>query len=394
MRLSAINYQNENRTIRALANHRSRIDTAACTRNFCRNTVNDTFNDYHCGSSATSFVIKRKLNEIFQNVDTVPIRNIRKLKGETLSKSKFYDEKYIANFIDDNKEIVKKIKKVDWVVLNGEGCISVYNKDTCNMLYLIHLAKYKFNKHVAIINTSIYRKNYVQDLSKEEQNEYDDILKLIINEVDYCAVRDYYSLMNILPLNTEKVELSFDCLPLYVRDYYNNFDIKLDSDYILISGGNYLPEDYEDIINKIYQKTKKKMYFLYCDVENAQCKEELELFERLSKKIGKDIKLIKTSDIDEFISVIDNAKILISGRFHHTIAAFMVNTPFVSFKTNTKKIETILNMMDYTERLVDSTNAIDKVLELLAINNKDNNKNKQAEIIKLAENNFKFSDKE
>lgn len=356
--------------------------------------LNDTFDDYHCGSSATSFVIRRYLSERFNNTESISINEIRSLQGETLRKSQFFDENYMNQFISDNKKIVDKIEQMDWIIINGEGCISVYNKDTCNMLYLIHIAKYKFHKHVAIINTSIYRNNYVQDLTSEEQEEYDGILTTVINEVDYCVVRDYLSLIGLAPLNLKPVGLSFDCLPLYVKNYYNHFDLHLEKDYIVISGGNYLPKDYENIIYEIYQKTKKKMYFLYCNVKVAECKDELQMFERLSKKIGKDIELFKTSDIDEFISVIDNASLLISGRFHHTIASFMVNTPFITFKTNTKKVESILVMMDYKDRLVDSSNATLKALELLKKKQKDDNHEKQAEILNLAENNFNFKNKE
>ena len=136
------------------------------------------------------------------------------------------------------------------------------------------------------------------------------------------------------------------------------------------------------------------MYFLYCNVKVAECRDELQMFERLSKKIGKDIELFKTADIDEFISMIDNASLLISGRFHHTIASFMVNTPFITFKTNTKKVESILSMMDYKDRLVDSSNAITNALELLKKNKKDDNREKQEEILALAENNFNFKNKE
>jgi len=367
----------------------------------CRSTslnravfLNDTFDDYHCGSSATSFVIRRYLSEKFTDVESIPINEIRFLQGETLRKCQFFDEDYMNLFISNNRRITDKIEQVDWVIVNGEGCISVYNKDTCNMLYLIHLAKYKFHKQVAIINTSIYRNNYVQDLTKEEQEEYDGILTTVINEVDYCVVRDYLSLIGLSSLKLKPVGLSFDCLPLYVKNYYNHFDLHLEKDYIVISGGNYLPRDYENIIYEIYQKTKKKMYFLYCNVKVAECRDELQMFERLSKKIGKDIELFKTADIDEFISMIDNASLLISGRFHHTIASFMVNTPFITFKTNTKKVESILSMMDYKDRLVDSSNAITNALELLKKNKKDDNREKQEEILALAENNFNFKNKE
>ncbi len=51
--------------------------------------------------------------------------------------------------------------------------------------------------------------------------------------------------------------------------------------------------------------------------------------------------MIDTPSALAWLQTIATARILISGRFHHTIAAAVLGTPSVTFSSNTPKIEEI-----------------------------------------------------
>lgn len=356
--------------------------------------VNDTTDDYHCGSTITSFILRQKLRTKFNNIESVTIDEIRKIKMEVLTIDAFENIEIQNSYIKSCKNIFEKINRNDWIVINGEGCISIYNNDTCKLLFLIYLAKKRYNKKVAIINTSIYTNNYCQKLTSKEYYNYTSILKQVLSCADYCVVRDYISYMEANRLEASNVQLGFDSLPLYIEKYYNNVKSISNEQYIVISGGNFLPSNYVDIISNISNNYKNKIYYLYCNVENHPCTDELELYEKIKEKVGDKIELYETNDMNEFVSIIDNAKMLISGRFHHTITAFMTNTPFVTFKTNTKKVEAILSMIGYEERLVNKENYMEKIEKIMQADGKDNNTEMQKSICELAEINFRFDNKE
>lgn len=352
--------------------------------------INYASDNDNCGSSINNFVVQRYLNQGFMNVEYTAISQLKSLQDGVPKKSQFFDDGYMSSFIEANQGFINKIRNFDWIVINGEGRSFMYSQDTVNMLYLIHLVKFKFHKCVVLINDSIYRNNYVQNISTVEQEDYDKILTTVMNEIDYCTVQNYYSLINLSVLKLKSMILTFNCLPLYVDNYYNHFDLHLESDYIVFGIGNDIPGDYENIIYKIYQQTKKKIYILYWCGKNEAHDVKFPIFEKLSERIGSDVQLFKTSNIDESISLIDNAELLISEDCCYTIVSFMVNTPFIVLSNGNKEIETVIDMMEYRNRLVDSKDILGKVQELLKKSEKDNNQVKREELVGLAKNNFNF----
>ena len=348
--------------------------------------INDTFDDYHFGCSGTSLAIREKLGEMFDKLDSIPIgRATRDQNKPPLKYSQFIDKNYFLSWSKNNSDIVYKIKQCSYVVINGEGCISRYNRDTCALLYLAYAAKVYFKKKVAIINHSVFINNYVDNLSDEDQLEYERIIKLTYSVIDYSAVREYKSLLQINSLVPGKSSLSFDSLPVYIDEYFNEKPIK-HSDYILVSGGNYIDEtQIKSYIVNFYQhysneENKRKILFLYSEIKNSPCIDDMHLYRYLKSELlnyNIKIQLYKATDLDDWLSVIKNTSMLISGRFHHSIAAFMFDRPFVAFKTNTPKLEAILGMMHADDRLIDENVLLEESKRAYDIMNKKRSHSEQ-----------------
>jgi polysaccharide pyruvyl transferase WcaK-like protein len=60
---------------------------------------------------------------------------------------------------------------------------------------------------------------------------------------------------------------------------------------------------------------------------------------------GERFELLHTTSPLQWLAAIADAALLVSGRFHHTIAAAFVDTPFIVMESNTPKIAGIMQML-------------------------------------------------
>ena len=76
--------------------------------------------------------------------------------------------------------------------------------------------------------------------------------------------------------------------------------------------------------------------------------------------------LINANSEKEWLATIDQARLLISGRFHHSIAAAFLKTPFVALQTNTPKLDALLEMLSLPWKLsVTDNNASELLMEMV-----------------------------
>ena len=100
--------------------------------------------------------------------------------------------------------------------------------------------------------------------------------------------------------------------------------------------------------------------------------------------------LVDATSIDEWLDTINNATLLVSGRFHHSIAAFCLNTPFIALNSNTHKVHAICSMMGEAEPLLYSD---PQLFDQLNLHTKElpssvDNSEKMKFLCELAEKNF------
>lgn len=102
--------------------------------------------------------------------------------------------------------------------------------------------------------------------------------------------------------------------------------------------------------------------------------------------------LINASSMEEWLDTINHATFLVSGRFHHSIAAFCLNTPFIALNSNTHKVHAICAMLEQPEPLLYSDpQLLDHLMlrtKVILSNLSINNEMKIAEICELAQRNF------
>ncbi len=188
------------------------------------------------------------------------------------------------------------------------------------------------------------------------------IYKLVYQTIDFAAVREHFSSNLLKNLGIKHVQ-SFDSLPLYIRDVYRNTGKEKKKNKVLIAGSaawlnlsmhlrdekgnieNYQSGidfliEYIDILNK---KGYEVSFIMGAQAYPSQ--DDIEFLEYL--KIRKaQILLIEAKSLNEWLDHISEASLLVSGRFHHTIAAACLKTPFILFNSNTPKTEALAQYLN------------------------------------------------
>lgn len=363
--------------------------------------LNDTFDTFHHGCSATSIAIKMQLMKISKgkNVESVSWRDIHAPELYPKKVGEYVSDEFFEKWKDKNRLIYLKILNSNHIIINGEGSLSHYDAGTLILLYLAYISKVRFGKHVSIINHSLYYREYNKAEDHEDYDEYKNIIRLVYEAIDNAVLREKKSYLQLKHLVPDKGILGFDCLPLYIKNHYIQQDIHI-SNYILISGGNNLGEWYAEYIYMVHDYLQKyfgkklKIYFLFSDIPYSNESFDLGIYEKVVGKLSKNEAMIyKVQTTDEWLSVIEKAVLFISGRFHHTIASFMLNTPFLVFEADTKKVESMLYEINKEECLINQNEVINNLSQTRKIIESnhffdDSNENIKSNIIEQSKINF------
>jgi polysaccharide pyruvyl transferase WcaK-like protein len=223
------------------------------------------------------------------------------------------------------------------------------------------------------------------DLSLDNPN-ITGLYKLVYDTIDFSAIREPVSSSLASKMNIEFTE-SFDCMPLYIKQHYKPHGNK-DSKTLLIAGSaawlhlNILSnesgniEEFEKGLSQfisylnIMSEKGYKLQFLY-GAKEYPAKDDREFMAFIEKRLSRSWTVLTATSLDEWLAHIENAALLVSGRFHHSIAAACLGTPFIALNSNTPKIDGMLvslgcskifnyNDADLSSRLLDFTSNLQK----------------------------------
>ncbi len=298
--------------------------------------VNDTSNNHHHGCE-------------------IVMKNLENL----LNKNNLKITKRVKNGINWLNEIsiLNNLKNIDIVIVNGEGSIHHNQKIGLDMIKIAEYAK-KYNKPAVLINCTY------------EGNSFD--YRKYLNFFDIISVRENFSYEELKKINISS---------LIVPDLIFYFDLFKDSFYkksnkIIVSDSNIL-----EVTNKLFHFYKKNKNYLYIPMLRNGIKlihKDYFLLKKIKyyfiKSIFKFFKFEPNNNdrnryygvgsAYKYFEILKQNNFLVSGRFHSTCFAIITKTPFLAIKSNTFKIESLIEDIQLNkERLIDlnyfSNNIID-----------------------------------
>ena len=306
--------------------------------------INFTADAYHWGCYGTSMEIYTTLIESGYFIETRSVYEVHTLKPTPQNNNEFYDNNFFKKYSEENQDLCRSISNSDVIVINAEGTLHGLAKGPINLLYLMLISKKYFKKVVHLINFSCFP-NGDNTAPKDNTAIYIDVLKMLDNVV----VREIFS-ENLLKEVGIKAMSGFDCLPRFLSRY-NLTERTKSNECVLVSGGVRMPEEYVSFyvkfINWLYSKNIPVRFLVGAksDPDNAEYK-----FWHYLKQTTKhkDMKLVDAKSFKSWADEFRSASFFFSARFHHTIAALSIGTPFAVLPSNTQKISAMLNTISST----------------------------------------------
>ena len=351
--------------------------------------INFTGSSYHWGCYGTSIEIYHSLIEKNYYVEIINV-DVTHFLSPTIEKiSDFDDQNFFNKFCKINTPLINSISQSDIIVVNGEGTLHRLGKAPLNLLYIMHISKKHMGKKVHLINFSCFPNG---DTSMPEGSTA--IYPAIFQDLDIITPRDHIT-KEILQKSGIRVNQSFDCLPRFLNRY-KLLNCHNPKGNILVTGGvTFNDNRYELMVEFInyFLKNNISVKFLL-GAHFSPALEDIKLQQRLKENPKlTNLKVIQTYSMEEWIYEFKSASFLFSARFHHTIAALSVGTPFKFLKSNTPKIEAALETIneDIKKFVINETQndllidaAETSLSNSLSIKSKDRVNN----MLSLANNNF------
>lgn len=365
---------------------------------------NDTSAWYHWGCTGTSRALKEYIQRLGFEIEAVPIATTYSLL-EVPPFEEFDTIERFNLFQKSNEKVFDQIQNSDIVVITGEGTIHDLRAGPRALLYLAHISKKFLNKHVEIINHSAYPKddpllsadflkNFQTEREKSEQElmQAQFIYRSIYNELDFVAIREPFSREVMHDIHVSST-LSFDCLPLYIKDHYSE-PKKVEAKSVVIAGSVAFTESgalqlcqYIDHLNEMGFKIN-----VLIGAAAFPSRDDESFVQFLKLHVQAPLNIITATSMHKWLDTINHATFLVSGRFHHSIAAFCLHTPFIALNSNTHKVHAICSLLEQEPPLLFSDpNLLDHLLartEIILKAPTVDNGAKIEEICRLAEKNF------
>ena len=287
---------------------------------------NDTRNEYHHGCS----LVVKNIFSFFNNLNVDIIKTF---------------PSGINNL--QNRNLENLIKKVDLIIVNGEGTIHHSQINALNLLKIGKIAK-SLNKKTILINSLF---------DTQDKNFYD-----LVRYFDLINVRDrksksYLNLKKIKSILTPdfsfyKPEISTNINNIKREILFTdsvNKDITLKLIKLFKNKFTFFPilkYPYDERINFLNYLRKIKFFtFKFIHI----------LFKNNITN-NYEVRFYGKNSLYNYVNKIANSKIIITGRYHALCFAIQNFTPFIAIESNSHKISALLNDIGLSNRIININN--------------------------------------
>jgi polysaccharide pyruvyl transferase WcaK-like protein len=259
----------------------------------------------------------------------------------------FDDDTFFLNFCAANQVLISQMQDSEYVIINGEGTLHGLLPASLALLYTAYIAKTKLGKNTQIINHS----GFPRDAMILNPDLADRIYAMVYGALDFVAVREEQSRQELARIGVEAIA-GFDCLPLFVKRHPPRSGVPRAR--VVIAGAVNCDEAYVKLMVRLVDAAHKAG--LGVDVlvgANAYlAPDDMRFVNALHPYIQGRYNLVDAQSEAEWLDALAGAKALISGRFHHTIAAACVGTPVLVAASNTEKMSGLLGRLRLDPELV------------------------------------------
>jgi polysaccharide pyruvyl transferase WcaK-like protein len=308
--------------------------------------LNDTTHRYHWGCTATSLGLKGLIAERYDLIDAILIQTTYALARPPKSPDQFHDPAFFKLHAAENADLYRRIEQAECVFVNGEGTIHDLLRAAVNLMYMAFAARRYLDKPVYVVNHSVYPQSGNSAAAASAEAFYRGVYAAF----DYIAIRETLSKEIADRLGLAAV-LSFDCLLLTAGRLLPKPPDKKRT--LAIAGSAlFLPVALPALVAFI-NKMQRAGYapLVVSGAQAAPAGDEAQFVAALRTQDTQDWAFFEAGTLEDWMSAIGSAALLVSGRFHHSLAAYAMRTPFVMLNSNTPKMSALASMLGAPEPL-------------------------------------------
>jgi len=309
--------------------------------------VNDTAYWYHWGCTCTSLALHEGWRAAGYAVESVAITTVNALAGLPNSVEEFDSEQVFNGFCAAQPALVAQLRRGDIVVVNGEGSLHGLGQTALGLLYLMYVSWRWLGKRTQVVNHSAYPAAADSPAAALANALYQKVYA----GLDRVVVREPASAAVLASLGIV-VEEGFDSLPLFANAHMPMAE--RDDKRIVLAGTVALTEEYLVLVCGLAEHALACGYGVDVLVgANAYLAgDDIAFVNALHRRLKGRYRLVAATSEMEWLQAIRSSYLLVSGRFHHTIAAAWLGTPFLVSASNTSKIAGLLNRLEIGEAAV------------------------------------------
>lgn len=320
--------------------------------------LNFTGNTYHWGCFGTSYEIYQTLLERGYAPSFLSVNAMHSLRPSPQSIEEMLSKSFATQMMNAQPFIRTAIAETDIVVVNGEGTLHRNAPGPLNLLFFMFAARAYYGKPVHLINHSFYPSG-----GREPSEAADAIYAAVATKLNRVVPREPYSLEIARRLGIAAVQ-GFDCLPRFIMRHKDEL-VPLKLGALILSGGIAMPEQVARTIARVAGKCRnpgQKLIYL-TGAKKFPASEDATIF-RWMKSEQDDIQAYNAESMEDWLDMIGGATGMISGRFHHSLAAAALGVPFITFPSNTPKIQATNEMLGLEPPIAYDDPALEEKLAL------------------------------
>lgn len=305
--------------------------------------VGDTNYWYHWGCSCTSLSLHEGLRTRFAAIRVLPLPRLLSACPTPSGLASLDSDDFFAQFKALCPDVLVAMAAADCLVINGEGSIHAASPLPLLLLYIAYVGKKRLGKQVAVVNHSCYPGDAVFPGSGTAVREY---YARVYTELDLAVVRESLSMANVSSF-AGKVSLGFDCLPLFLARHRQHPCSGRQRKIVFGGSVSWTPEMVNCFASLAEWGAGEGFAVeILSGAKAFLASDEVGFVEQMVRALeAKKVAHTLSFPVSElaWLAAIGSASLVVSGRFHYSIAAAFQQVPFLVAESNTSKIAGLLS---------------------------------------------------
>ena len=308
--------------------------------------LNSTATSYHWGCYATSMMLFDGITRQGFAVTSVPVEITHSGLVYPEKVEEIDGEQYLTELQRVNPFLFQLLVDCDVVLVNGEGTLHRFGPGPRGLLALMRFAKLRLGKPVALLNHSLFPSGSAEPADAAIEAYYRECLSC----VDVRVVREDASAAVYQRLGLPAVA-GFDALPYFLDQFMQ--PLPACEPFNLIGAASFWGKAetdlFADALLAMRGELKGPLMFLSGGYRREP-REDAYHFAWLKARLP-DIGILRPTSIAEWLGYIAAAKLFVTGRFHHLVAAAALGTPTVMMPGNTAKVDAVCDLIGFSRAI-------------------------------------------